>query len=74
MRCLCGTTLTKMRDLADLAGVVEVPPEKRGVPWEEIRGQIRIAQAKRWRRRNFSTLPLPVRGSSSIGSMVVGTL
>ena len=62
----CAITVTQMRDLSDLAGAVEVPPEKRGVPWEEVRRQTRIAQAKHWRRRNFSTLPLPVRGSSSM--------
>ena len=41
-----GAAIIRMPDLADLAGVVEVPAEKRGVPWEEIRRQVREARAQ----------------------------
>ena len=38
--------IIRVPDLAELAGVVEVPPEKRGVPWEEIRRQTRETRAR----------------------------
>ncbi|WP_420432770.1 AbrB/MazE/SpoVT family DNA-binding domain-containing protein [Candidatus Poriferisocius sp.] len=41
-----GAAIIRVPDMAELAGVVEVPPEKRGVPWEEIRRQIRETRAQ----------------------------
>lgn len=34
-------TLTRTPDLLDLAGVVPVPPDKRGADWETIREETR---------------------------------
>lgn len=42
-----GAAIIRVPDLADLAGVVEVPPEKSGVPWEEVREQVREARAQK---------------------------
>lgn len=41
-----GAAIIKVPDLAELAGAVEVPPENRGVPWEEIRQEVRKARAQ----------------------------
>ena len=41
-----GAAIIRVPDMAELAGVVEVPPEKRGVPWEEVRRQVREARAQ----------------------------
>ena len=41
-----GAAIIRVPDLADLAGVVEVPADKRGVPWEEIRQQVRESRAQ----------------------------
>lgn len=35
--------LEKTPDVRDLAGAVEVPPDKRGLSWEEIRREARAA-------------------------------
>jgi hypothetical protein len=37
--------LARTADLLDLAGTVSVPASKRGVPWEEVRRQVRSARA-----------------------------
>jgi AbrB family looped-hinge helix DNA binding protein len=36
--------LARTPDLLDLAGAVEVPAEKRGVSWEEVRRRTRAAR------------------------------
>ena len=36
--------LARTPDLIDLAGTVEVPADRRGVPWEEIRRTTRTAR------------------------------
>ena len=33
--------MIRLPDLAEMAGVVEVPPDKRGVEWSEIKQQAR---------------------------------
>ena len=38
--------LEKTPNFLDLAGSVPVPEDKRGVPWEEVRRQTRLARAK----------------------------
>ncbi len=41
-----GMAITKLPHLAELAGVVEVPPEKRGVTWADIKQQVRETRAQ----------------------------
>ena len=36
--------LARTRNLLDLAGAVDVPPDRRGAGWEEIRQQTRSAR------------------------------
>jgi antitoxin PrlF len=38
--------LARTADLLDLAGAVEVPAEKRGVPWDEVRRRTRAARIR----------------------------
>jgi antitoxin PrlF len=38
--------LARTPDLLDLAGAVDVPPQKRGVPWDEVRRRTRRARAE----------------------------
>ena len=38
--------LARTADLLSLAGVVPIPPGKRGVPWEEVRRHVRRARGK----------------------------
>jgi AbrB family looped-hinge helix DNA binding protein len=42
--------LARTPDILDLAGAVEVPPELRGAPWQEIRAIADEARAERLRR------------------------
>ena len=39
--------LARTPDLLELAGAVAVPAAKRGVSWDEVRGQTRRARAER---------------------------
>jgi antitoxin PrlF len=39
--------LARTADLLDLAGGVEVPAEKRGASWDEVRRRTRAARARR---------------------------
>jgi antitoxin PrlF len=39
--------LARTPDLLDLAGAVEVPAEKRGASWDEVRRRTRAARARR---------------------------
>jgi antitoxin PrlF len=41
--------VAKTPNFIELAGSVYVPPEKRGLPWEEIRRQAHQALAERYR-------------------------
>jgi antitoxin PrlF len=41
--------LARTPDLLDLAGAVDVPAQKRGVPWDEVRRRTRRARAERRR-------------------------
>ena len=41
--------LARTPNLAQLAGTVEVPPDVRGLDWEEIRQRARAAQVERHR-------------------------
>lgn len=43
--------VAKTPNFIELAGSVYVPPEKRGVPWEEIRRQAHRAAGDRYRER-----------------------
>ncbi len=36
---------SRIPDLMEIAGTVEVPPDKRGVPWKQIREETRRARA-----------------------------
>lgn len=45
-------TLAKAPDFLELAGSVEVAPEKRGLSWDEILGEAHAAQAERAERRD----------------------
>jgi len=38
--------LARTADLLDLAGTVEVPAEKRGVAWDEVRRRTRATRAR----------------------------
>ena len=38
--------LARTADLLDLAGAVEVPAEKRGASWDEVRRRTRAARAR----------------------------
>jgi antitoxin PrlF len=38
--------LARTADLLDLAGAVEVPAEKRGVAWEDVRRRARAARVR----------------------------
>lgn len=42
-------TLAKTPDFLDLAGSVAVPPEKRGMSWEEIVAETRRERARKYR-------------------------
>lgn len=42
--------LAKTPDFLDLAGSVAVPPEKRGMSWEEIVSETRRERARKYRR------------------------
>lgn len=42
-------TMSRNRNFIELAGVVDVPPEKRGTPWAEIRRQTRRTRAMKRR-------------------------
>jgi antitoxin PrlF len=39
--------LARTADLMDLAGAVDVPAEKRGVAWDEVRRRTRAARSRR---------------------------
>ena len=41
--------MTRIPDLRELAGVIEVPEHLRGLSWEEIRDIARRERAKKWR-------------------------
>ena len=41
--------LARTPDLLDLAGAVDVPAPRRGVPWDEVRRRTRRARAERRR-------------------------
>ncbi len=41
--------MTRIPDLMELAGSVEVPEDKRGLSWDEIRSIVRQERAKKWR-------------------------
>jgi antitoxin PrlF len=41
--------LARTVDLLDLAGIVDVPAEKRGVAWDAVRRRARSARARRER-------------------------
>jgi antitoxin PrlF len=38
--------LARTADLLELAGTVAVPAAKRGIPWEEVRRQVRAARSR----------------------------
>jgi antitoxin PrlF len=38
--------MARTPDLLDLAGAVEVPASKRGVPWDEVRRRTRAARSR----------------------------
>ena len=41
--------MTRIPDLMELAGSVEVPEDKRGLSWDEIRSIVRQERAEKWR-------------------------
>jgi len=40
--------VAKSADFLAMAGSVEVPAGKRGLPWDEVRRQAKAARARRW--------------------------
>jgi AbrB family looped-hinge helix DNA binding protein len=40
--------VAKTPDFLAMAGSVPVPPEKRGLPWDEVRRRTRATRARRW--------------------------